>query len=179
MMIVSVSVLKVLLFWALLPIPTMGFSPRSGIVPKSRGTSGTKVFASTLETNGASKKKGMEALERLMSRQQAELEETKRLMSLYETIGSSNSTMVSGGMHSNSEFLSAAASVLKGSDYGFQSRSEGPKFDLKGGNQVFVGYGPPANILSLGSQQFMRNLNAMRNEYADENDVRKYGNECG
>ena len=116
----------------------------------------------------------MAALERLLSRQQAEVEETKRLLSLYETLGSSNSTDFSGDLGSSaSELLSVAATVLKGFDYGFQSRSEGPKFDLKGGNQIFVGYGPPANVLALGSQQFMRNLNAMRNEYADESDVRK------
>jgi len=31
-------------------------------------------------------------------------------------------------------------------------------------------YGPPANIFSLGIQQFNRNLNAMRGEYLDEKD---------
>ena len=31
-------------------------------------------------------------------------------------------------------------------------------------------YGPPGNILELGSQQFMRNLRAMIGEYADEKD---------
>jgi hypothetical protein len=171
-----VSIMKVFLFRALLPSPALGFSRRSWIVPTTRCmSSGTNIFASTVETNNdASKKTGMEALERLLLRQQADLEETKRLLSLYQTIGNSNSTIMgSVDMQASSELMSIAASVLKGFDYGFQSRSEGPKFDLKGGNQVFVGYGPPANILSLGSQQFMRNLNAMRNEYADESNVRK------
>ena len=68
--------------------------------------------------------------------------------------------------------MSIASSVLKGFDYGFQSRSEGPKFDnLQGGNAAFIGYGPPANVVSVGTQQFMRNLNAMRNEYEDELDI--------
>jgi hypothetical protein len=34
-------------------------------------------------------------------------------------------------------------------------------------------YGPPANIFSLGIQQFNRNLNAMRGEYLDEKDTSK------
>lgn len=40
--------------------------------------------------------------------------------------------------------------------------------------QLFKGYGPPANIWALGTQQFMRNLNAMLGEYKDEDDIRKY-----
>lgn len=177
---------------------TLGFSPRPSSLamkaPKSKtgGSTATKLFSSTLKTvNGETsskddgddptKQKAVEALERLLSRQQADIEETKRLLAFYETIGGSthgsNSTAVFAiGEEANmesSDLMSIASSVMKGADYGFQSRSEGPKFDLKGGNQAFVGYGPPANLLSLGSQQFMRNLKAMQNEYDEESDIGK------
>ena len=39
---------------------------------------------------------------------------------------------------------------------------------------VSEAYAPPANFLSLGSQQFMRNLNAILGEYKDEEDISKY-----
>jgi hypothetical protein len=42
-------------------------------------------------------------------------------------------------------------------------------------SQLFQGYGPPENIISLGSQQFMRNLNAMKGEYNDEFDFGESG----
>ncbi|CAB9496459.1 Ubiquinol oxidase [Seminavis robusta] len=167
----------------------LGFSPRlkpSLRVPAATSLP-TKLFSSTLEETNEdtvadkneapreqAKQKAMDALERLLSRQQAEMEQTKRLLGLYETFDTttpSNSTDFTDSKFVSSELLSVASSILKGFDYGFQSRSEGPKFDLKGGNQALVGYGPPANIVSLGSQQFMRNLDAMRNEYTEEKDV--------
>ena len=118
----------------------------------------------------------MEALQRLLARQEAELEETKRLLELYHSVGQGhNSTTIDGFQGGKkSELLSVASSVLKGFDYGFKSRSEGPTFEnLKGGNAAFIGYGPPANLWSLGTQQFMRNLKAMRNEDDDEEDSSK------
>ena len=42
-------------------------------------------------------------------------------------------------------------------------------------SQLFEGYGPPGNIFSLGSQQFMRNMNAMKGEYNDENSENNMG----
>lgn len=170
---------------------TLAFGPRLntpiiGNLPAKHVA--TRVFASTLpnqeaKANGVaarqsvenvSKKSGIEALERLLSRQQSEIEETKRLIELYESVGQgSNSTIDSFNAEGEkSDLLSAAGAVFKGFDYGFRSRSEGPTFeDLKGGNAAFIGYGPPANLLTLGSQQFMRNTKAMMNEYEDEADI--------
>jgi ubiquinol oxidase len=67
-----------------------------------------------------------------------------------------------------------AASIATAADYGFISRSEGCRVPYNKYDTVlderFQDYGPPSNILSLGSQQFMRNLRAMFNEYQDESD---------
>jgi len=170
----------------------LGFGPRlnTAVVGKLPSKHvATRVFASTLpgqeqKANGAaarqsvedaSKKTGIDALERLLYRQRSEIEETKRLIELYESVGQGGNTTIEnfnteGG--EKSELLSVAGAVLKGCDYGFRSRSEGPTFeDLKGGNAALIGYGPPSNLLALGSQQFMRNLKAMRNEYEDEEDT--------
>jgi hypothetical protein len=38
---------------------------------------------------------------------------------------------------------------------------------------VFEEYGPPANIVSLGIQQFRRNWDAIQGEYKDEADIGK------
>lgn len=122
----------------------------------------------------SAKQSGMDALHRLLSRQEAEIEETKRLLELYESAQDGSDSMILDG-EKKLELMSVASSILKGFDYGFQSRSEGPTFDkLKGGNAAFIGYGPPANVASLTSQQFMRNLNAMMNEYEDEKDIGKF-----
>jgi hypothetical protein len=69
---------------------------------------------------------------------------------------------------------SIAQSMLAGVNYGFISRSEGCSSNYEHSNEepTFVGdMGPPANVLSLGSQQFMRNLNAMVGEYKDEDNT--------
>lgn len=125
---------------------------------------------STANNDRSKEMKAVESLERLLVRQEEEIKETKRLLSLYnnaEQLGHANED-------GPSELLSVASSIMDAFDYGFQSRSEGASFDdLKGGgNQAFnKGYGPPANLFTVGSQQFMRNLNAMRNEYEDEEDI--------
>jgi len=67
-----------------------------------------------------------------------------------------------------------AQSMLAGVDYGFVSRSEGCSRNYEYNNEesTFVGdMGPPGNVFSLGSQQFMRNLNAMVGEYKDEENM--------
>lgn len=121
--------------------------------------------------------KAIESLQRLLARQEADIEETKRLLSLYNNAENAEHFDVDRlGNHEStqSDLLSVASSILQGFDYGFQSRSEGASFEnLKGGGaEAFnKGYGPPANLLTVGSQQFMRNLNAMRNEYEDEDDI--------
>ena len=90
-------------------------------------------------------------------------------ISPYETDTSAAATTLS------SEAPSIAISAASGADYGYISRSEGcrtstleptPTNDVR-----FQDYGPPSNIFSLGSQQFIRNLRAMFNEYSDETDV--------
>jgi len=177
----------------LMASPAIGFTPayKPSPMPVPAGTSshfrdlrGTKLFSSTLpkqgeqkKFNGAqdkSKEAGVEALQRLLKRQQSELEETIRLLETYSPKGGNSTTESSQGADGEPELSSVATSLLKAFDYGFQSRSEGPSFaNLKGGNEAFVDYGPPANVWALGTQQFMRNLNAMRNEYEDEDDVGK------
>jgi ubiquinol oxidase len=75
----------------------------------------------------------------------------------------------------SSIMASIAASVASGVDYGYTSRSEGCKSEPIKSNYLdddddvrFEGYGPPGNVLSLGSRQFVRNLRAMIGEYNDE-----------
>ena len=144
----------------------------SGTTPTERNNRESAALAE----HGRSKETAVEALQRLLSRQESEIAETKRLLELYnnaEQLDKEEDPLEHvNGKDVPSELLSVASSILQGFDYGFQSRSEGPNFEnLKGGNQAFVGYGPPANVLEVGSQQFMRNLKAMRNEYEDEEDV--------
>lgn len=120
-----------------------------------------------------------EALTKLLERQQHEVQQTLDLIanleldnyehSLFESDQDENST--------STEPASIAASIAAAVDYGFTSRSEGcrvpyNKYTTTTDNafdERFQEYGPPTNILSLGSQQFQRNLRAMFNEYsADE-----------
>eukprot|EP00578_Thalassiosira_sp_NH16_P005612 CAMPEP_0181137874 /NCGR_PEP_ID=MMETSP1071-20121207/33932_1 /TAXON_ID=35127 /ORGANISM="Thalassiosira sp., Strain NH16" /LENGTH=604 /DNA_ID=CAMNT_0023224645 /DNA_START=181 /DNA_END=1995 /DNA_ORIENTATION=+ len=64
---------------------------------------------------------------------------------------------------------SITKSVAAGADYGYISRSEGCRVEsIDYDDRRFEGYGPPGNVFSLGSQQFMRNLRAMIGEYKDE-----------
>lgn len=115
-----------------------------------------------------------DSLKKLLQRQKEEVEETERLIKRIETahsrqVGLDQDDIIDA---SNDEQLSTAASILSGFDYGFRSRSEGPTLtEIQTQNPAFVGYGPPANIVALGSQQFMRNLNAMNGEYKDEEDM--------
>lgn len=110
-----------------------------------------------------------EALKKLLARQQKEVRETQELIQnlqfdIEDQIGNATT----------SEVLSSpiATSLLSGFDYGFLTRSEGCRFGSVNDfdDQLFDGYGPPPNIFSIGSQQFMRNLNAMIGEYRDEED---------
>lgn len=68
---------------------------------------------------------------------------------------------------------SIIATVASGADYGFISRSEGCRVESLDAEYLsederFQDYGPPGNIFALGSQQFARNLRAMIGEYTDE-----------
>lgn len=131
----------------------------------------------------------LDALERLRERQRAELRETETLIEKLAEAASSSSDFSNsttdadyfGGVEDIKSLRAAGfgSSIMAGVDYGFVSRSEGAKFDdIRGGGMSdsdsdggFVGYGPPANLLSLGTQQFSRNLDAMKGEYRDEVDV--------
>ena len=109
--------------------------------------------------------------------------------------GSSKMNNRNKNLRDDPKLSSTAASILSGFDYGFISRSEGVKTqDLdrnlkakllkkKGkaaatnegddgndneGTSIIEYYdGPPENLWSLGSKQFIRNWNAIRGEYGD------------
>lgn len=119
------------------------------------------------ESEDASKRtdEGIEALKKLLARQQEELRVTE---SLLESLQNSDGLNHIGGTPA-----SLATSIASGFNYGFVSRSEGANFtDIKGGAGV-PAYGPPANIWRLGLQQFWRNWDAMKGEYRDEDPVGK------
>jgi ubiquinol oxidase len=106
----------------------------------------------------------VKALEKLLARQKSEFEETERLLKKFKAPADADP-----GSEDVKRSLSTAASIRSGFDYGFVSRSEGASFsELKGGSLAFEGYGPPANIFSLGTQQLIRNGKAILGEYADE-----------
>jgi hypothetical protein len=156
-------------------------SRRRSTAESETGEQDTVSTDASFETT--SKERAIEALQRLLARQQSELEETKRVLELYHHAKKNldhndrEKSSKQQQQQQQPQLLSVASSIKEGFDYGFVSRSEGPSFkDLKsaGGSNpggAFVGYGPPANLLTLGSQQFMRNLKAMRNEYEDEVEV--------
>eukprot|EP00551_Chaetoceros_affinis_P007779 CAMPEP_0203670360 /NCGR_PEP_ID=MMETSP0090-20130426/6448_1 /ASSEMBLY_ACC=CAM_ASM_001088 /TAXON_ID=426623 /ORGANISM="Chaetoceros affinis, Strain CCMP159" /LENGTH=547 /DNA_ID=CAMNT_0050535193 /DNA_START=83 /DNA_END=1726 /DNA_ORIENTATION=+ len=115
-----------------------------------------------------------EALMKLLARQQKEVKETEELIKNLEIDMANDDLFATNNNFTNAvKAPSIASSILAGFDYGFVSRSEGCRFENVDdvNNQLFEGYGPPANILSLGSQQFMRNLNAIKGEYKDEDDL--------
>lgn len=126
-----------------------------------------------------------EALTKLLARQQSDVQQTLDLIANLELEGyeqsifesddqDNNSTLSSSSSSSMAKPATIAASIAAAADYGFISRSEGCRVPYNKYDTVlderFQDYGPPSNILSLGSQQFMRNLRAMFNEYQDESD---------
>jgi hypothetical protein len=105
------------------------------------------------------------ALRTLLVKQECEVKETKRLLKKFESNTSTNP-----GNEAVKDSLSTAASIQSGFDYGYVSRSEGASFsEMKGRSPE--GYGPPSNIFSLGTQQFIRNWRAMKGEYMDEEPI--------
>ncbi|KAL7490358.1 hypothetical protein ACHAW6_016127 [Cyclotella cf. meneghiniana] len=123
-----------------------------------------------------SKKKRIarDALNKLLERQKKDVQQTLDLIQSLDL--DTMSTSYEDDMTSSNNTVTApsiAISVASGADYGFMSRSQGCRptaVDKEYNDFRFEGYGPPGNILSLGSQQFMRNLRAMFNEYSDEED---------
>jgi len=176
-------VASILLFAASL---TNSFQPRHGsaaFLESSRRPKLTDVASTASRSDekkvAEPKNRALDALEKLKRRQISELEETDRLIGLLSRSGSDAeaSAAVDEKKHGNlAKSLSAAASALYGFDYGFISRSEGAKFRLRGGKvgQTLISSseyeGPPGNIFAVGAQQFMRNLNAIRGEYSDEDE---------
>ena len=129
------------------------------------------------------------ALTKLLERQQNDVQQTLDLIanlelegyehSIYESEDDNVNNYSIGSTAAAQQPASIAASIAAGADYGYISRSEGcrvpyNKYDNSNNNMMiderFQDYGPPSNIFSLGSQQFMRNLRAMFNEYKDEED---------
>jgi ubiquinol oxidase len=125
---------------------------------------------------GTSRDEAVSSLQKLYQRQKEELEETRALLKRLQSHDSDEEIMDEIDVKGDDNQLSiirTAASLLSGVDYGFRSRSEGARIldtDKNGTVTVRQSYGPPANIFSLGSQQFMRNLKAMKGEYNDEID---------
>jgi ubiquinol oxidase len=119
------------------------------------------------ETSSTSKY--VTSLEFLLKQQKSDVGETEKLLELVQA--ASEGTKLN--LDEDARSVSTVASILSGFDYGFLSRSEGSPSILKPGLVVDgLGYGgPPANILSLGIKQFVRNWNAIRGEYKDEEEV--------
>ena len=179
------NTMKGIAYWtialALLNPAVDAFAPvasRAGIILPPHSTFGHRrafVCRSTKapDSSEAERKQiAVEALEKLLARQQAEVEDTETLLQQLREMDLGQA---------DEETMNRAASVLSGVDYGFVSRSEGASFEkLHGGiyntttqGSVYEKYGPPSNIFELGIQQFIRNLNAIKGEYKDEDDIGK------
>jgi hypothetical protein len=102
----------------------------------------------------------VQALEKLLKQQKAELAETEKLL---QAIRSSSDD--------DEVIRSTAASLAAGFEYGFRSRSDGPVLNRTVAAIPATAYGgPPANLWTIGTTQFWRNWNAMKGEYEDEDD---------
>ena len=114
----------------------------------------------------SSQQAAKDALVKLRDRQLRELGETQRLLELVTEDLDHHDASSSSSPTS----LSTAASKLAGVDYGFISRSEGATPTLQGGLEALAHQypGPPSNLWTIGSQQFVRNWRAMQGEYRDE-----------
>jgi ubiquinol oxidase len=102
-------------------------------------------------------------LKKLLATQESEVKETKRLLNRLES-----PTDADPGNEAVKRSPSTAASIQSGFDYGFVSRSEGASFSELKRTSPEEGYGPPSDIFSLGTQQFIRNWNAILGEYRHE-----------
>ena len=146
----------------------------SVVSPKARrftrqSFSSTSLLSTSTPLDDVSKSASVVSLKKLLERQKEEVEETERLIQRLQDAQEQRTPLTTNG---DDEHISTAESILTGFDYGFKSRSEGPTVaELKSASPAFEGYGPPANVWVLGSQQFMRNLRAMVGEYRDEEDV--------
>mmetsp|Transcript_21941 Transcript_21941/g.47011 ORF Transcript_21941/g.47011 Transcript_21941/m.47011 type:complete len:618 (-) Transcript_21941:359-2212(-) len=137
----------------------------------------------TLVEADRKKRVAKDALNKLLQRQQRDVQQTLDLLANLEQVDHEAYEDQRDSMIFDENFNvtslaetapSITASVAAGADYGFISRSEGCRSEsYLNSNNIdarFEEYGPPGNIFALGSQQFMRNLRAMIGEYTDEED---------
>lgn len=137
----------------------------------------------TLVEADRKKRVAKDALNKLLQRQQRDVQQTLDLLANLEQVDheayeDQRESMIFDENFNVTSLAEAApsitASVAAGADYGFISRSEGCRSEsYLNSNNIdarFEEYGPPGNIFALGSQQFMRNLRAMIGEYTDEED---------
>ena len=120
------------------------------------------------------KQQNQDALQKLLERQQRDVQQTLDLIQNLDLEKDISHYEEEDHRNTRSEAPSIALSIASGADYGYLSRSEGCRpsaSSLEATDIRFEGYGPPGNLLSIGSQQFMRNCRAMINEYSDEEDV--------
>jgi ubiquinol oxidase len=110
-----------------------------------------------------------DALEKLLDRQKAEVLQTENMLAEIKARGND---AAAEQLTEPKEGLTA--SVLAGYDYGFVSRSEGVELedvvvalDMLGedGSPTLLKYGPPSNVLKLTFQNFVRNLEAILEEF--------------
>jgi hypothetical protein len=163
---------KVLISFSLCCIDTCGaFSPAKPLISQRR-SSVRPLFSTAKPVNDKTNvgqqgrqrpDEAVKKLERQLELQKADIKKTESLLQslkqghVYDT----NNIDAEGS-------LSFAESIMSGFDYGFNSRSEGATvIELQGG---FEGYGPPANLFTLGARQFWRNWDAIKGEYKDEED---------
>ena len=145
------------------------------------------IAAPRREVEEAKRKKQVatSALQKLLERQQRDVQQTLDLLEHIERIDEHQlfelheNEALSGQnvteMAFNLSATTMTASIASGVDYGFISRSEGCRVESLSNEYLsedlrFEDYGPPGNVWELGSQQFMRNLRAMVGEYRDEED---------
>ena len=145
------------------------------------------IAAPRREVEEAKRKKQVatSALQKLLERQQRDVQQTLDLLEHIERIDEhqlfelhENEALTGQNVTEMAFNLSATtmtASIASGVDYGFISRSEGCRVESLSNEYLsedlrFEDYGPPGNVWELGSQQFMRNLRAMVGEYRDEED---------
>jgi ubiquinol oxidase len=152
------------------PVNSFATNPRRCDHPSSRPGRIVR-FSTTSRADQTDKAKHLESLKKLLERQQSETSETSRLIRRLEQTDDIP-RHADGSVDNDDKDIAMASSLMAGFDYGFVSRSEGPTIvELQNVSPGFEGYGPPTNLLALGSQQFMRNLMAMIGEYRDEEDV--------
>jgi len=93
------------------------------------------------------------------------LKQTERLLEKIKSVSAeSNSSHFDANLISSSTAIASSLAVC--ADYGFASRSEGSKFTyLEKGQKD---NGPPANVITMAVQGFIRNLKAIRGVYDNE-----------